>query len=119
LGKEIAISSLIILLCAGCLVTSNYFSSVSAKSETRKLMHEKYVPKDFKIYTESASGFMITYPSDWQRVDKPISVNNLVSFYSPLQGELDTFRDNVIVSVGKYSQKISSRDYIDSVIGNL
>ena len=119
LGKEIAISSLIILLCAGCIVTSNYFSSVSAKSETRKLAHEKYVPKDFNVYKDSNLGFTISYPSDWQRVDKPINVNTLVSFHSPSQGPSDKFPDNLVVSAGKYSQKISPKKYIDTLIEGL
>jgi hypothetical protein len=69
------------------------------------LMHEKYTSKDFIAYKNPNLGFTIGYPSDWQRVDKPVNINTLVSFYSPFLGSSDTFRENVIVTVGKYSQK--------------
>jgi hypothetical protein len=48
---------------------------------------------------------MMTYPSDWERIDRPPSVDMLVSFYSPPQ-DPDAYLDNLVVSVGEYTSLI-------------
>ena len=52
-------------------------------------------------------------------MDTPKSVDTLVSFYSPPLGPSDTFRDNIVITAGKYSQNISSSKFIEDFVAEL
>ena len=118
-AKEVVVVSIIIMVGLGYVIPINYFGSVTAKLEDRTVVHKKYVPGKFETYKDSTLGFKIEYPSDWQRVDTPKSLDTLVSFYSPPLGTSDTFRDNIVITAGKYSQNISSSKFIEDFVAQL
>lgn len=67
----------------------------------------------FQTYTSQQNGFSISYPSDWEAKE---NVNGaLVIFYSPLENQLDFFRDNINVVIQDISGSPMNLDQYSKV----
>lgn len=66
-------------------------------------------------YTDKQFGFSMKYPVDWEVMDGADGV--AVSFYSPLDGEMDLFRENVNLVIRDFHLDPKSlQEYADTAI---
>jgi predicted small lipoprotein YifL len=65
--------------------------------------------RTYLFYESEANGYSIRYPEDWQVSESP-SRPGTTTFTAPLQGESDTFRENVTVVVQSVPAGTTSLD---------
>ncbi|MDP8213337.1 MAG: PsbP-related protein [Candidatus Zapsychrus exili] len=74
--------------------------------------------KTFRTYKNESKGFSIKYPKTWSYKENVFGA--AVTFYSPLENDLDLFRESISVVVQDISFKpMGLKEYTDLAIGQM
>jgi hypothetical protein len=85
--------------------------------QTIQKMIDSFVVSDFLLYENPALGIKIQYPTDWEQ--KKAQTNGNITFISPLKSNLDTYRDNVIITTNRLLKNTTLDAYADTFINEL
>lgn len=85
--------------------------------QTIQKMIDSFVVSDFLLYENPALGIKIQYPTDWEQ--KKAQTNDNITFISPLESNLDTYRDNVIITTNRLLKNITLDEYADTFVNEL
>jgi hypothetical protein len=82
---------------------------------TSQKMINSFEISDFLLYENPALGIKIPYPADWEKVQ----ADGNVTFISPLESNLDVYRDNVIITTKNLLKNITLNQYANIFINEL
>jgi hypothetical protein len=75
-------------------------------------MSANLTPQNFLPYENFSLGIRMKYPADWLKQDR--AGIPLVGFFSPPEGPMDFFRENVTMSIDELPPGTTLQEYVDN-----
>jgi len=87
-------------------------------------------PVQFPLYHRYSSGALVPHyypsvglnisiPEDWKRSSNIQSINEIATYYAPIQGQSDKFNENLVIIKGRYKNNLSSSVYSNATLAGL
>jgi hypothetical protein len=85
--------------------------------QTIQKMIDSFEISNFLLYENPTLGIKIQYPADWEEING--QADSKVTFISPLQSNLDMYRDNVMITIKSLSKNMTLDEYARMFISGL
>jgi hypothetical protein len=72
---------------------------------------------NFLLYDNVTNGFRIEYPSNWQKIEKPLTSS--INFISPFESDKDRYKEIIDVSFLGFTNDTSLNDWVNYTINFL
>lgn len=71
-------------------------------------LYKGYSAGQYSYQNFSSAGLKLSVPLDWNQSQKPQSIDEIAQYLSPVQNQLDSFRENFAISHGRYVNNVTA-----------